>query len=335
MTITTATPMRPMAIRARGLLAAVTAALLAGACSGDLGLLGGEPMALASNTETSQPAKPEQSKSELNKAVEYWAKEHKSKPTDLKAGLAYARNLKAAGNKDEAFGVMQSLALVHGGNTELASEYGRLALDLGQVQVANQLLTMANDPVKPDWRVISALGTVQAKQGKFADAIPFYERALSMAPDQPSVLNNLAMAHAANGEPAKAEEILRRIAAKGGDARIQQNLAIVLGLQNKHGDAQKVAASADLPPGAADANTDYVRQMVKTPVPAETMAPLPAVAPAPAAAPDKVASAKRAKGSGSTAIAAAPKSPKLRESAGPSAADAPTSGWDTTVARAQ
>ena len=320
MTILHATPLhsprpRPLAAagsaRARGLAAALTVALLAGACSADVGMLGGplggsEPLSLASASTTDSATAP---KSELNKAIEYWAKEHKAKPTDLKAGLAYARNLKAAGQKDQAFGVLQSLALVHGDSRELASEYGRLALDLGQIPVAQQLLAMADDPAKPDWRVISAIGTVQAKQGKYAESIPYYERALTLAPDQASVLNNLAMAHAANGEPAKAEEILRRIAKDGADSKIQQNLALVQGLQTKPGDGRPVAAAGD---------------QVKAPAPAPPEA--------------KVVASKRQTSPAApaaTTVATARKAPQLRESAGPGAGDQPSAGWDTTVARAQ
>ena len=343
MTVNTSNLLRAAVLRARsrshagGLLAVISAALLAGACSADLSTIGGaEP---ASNNLVADAAK--QSKGDLDKAIEYWGTEHKKKPTDLKAGLSYARNLKAAGQKEQSFAVLQSLALLHGDSTELASEYGRLALDLGQVQIAQQVLAMADDPMKPDWRIISALGTVQAKQGKYGDAIPFYERALTLAPDQPSVLNNLAMAHAANGEPGKAEDILRRLSEKDGDTKIKQNLALVLGLQSKHEDARNVAATSDLPPGAAKANTDYVRSMVKDAPPTATAAATPAAAspsiaaPA-AAAPARVASTspKRQKtGAAAATAAAASKPTELRESAGPAAVAAPLGVWDTTVAR--
>ena len=65
------------------------------------------------------------------------------------------------------------------------------------------MLEIAEDPMKPDWRIISARGTVLAKQGQYKDAIPFFERAQSLAPDQQSVLNNLALAYTMNGDAAK------------------------------------------------------------------------------------------------------------------------------------
>jgi Flp pilus assembly protein TadD len=86
--------------------------------------------------------------------------------------------------------------MFHGTDQQLTSEYGRLALELNQINVAGQALAAADDPTRPDWRVISARGTVFAKQGKYGEAVPFYERALALAPDNPTIMNNLAMAHA-------------------------------------------------------------------------------------------------------------------------------------------
>ena len=85
--------------------------------------------------------------------------------------------------------------------------------------MAQKLLEQADDPANPDWKVISARGTVLAKQGLYRDAIPFYERALALAPDQPSVLNNLALAHAMEGNADKAEPLLKQAAAAGGQRR--------------------------------------------------------------------------------------------------------------------
>jgi tetratricopeptide (TPR) repeat protein len=95
-------------------------------------------------------------------------------------------------------------------------------------------------------------------------------------------MSNLALAYAMEGNVEKAEPLLRRAAALGGDdARVNQNLALVLGLQGKYDEA-KVAIGRDLPPDRVASNVDYLQQMVK----AEPK-PMPA---APVATPDKVAS---------------------------------------------
>jgi Flp pilus assembly protein TadD len=209
------------------------------------------------------PLSPLDKTAELRKATDYWGKEYAKDPRALEPALNFARNLKALGAKQRALAVLQQAGMFHGESRELAGEYGRLALDLDQVTLANRLLAAADDPVNPDWRIVSARGTVLAKQGNYGEAIPYYERALSLAHNQPSVMSNLALAHAMNGEPARAEAMLRHAAAADRDSlKIRQNLALVLGLQGKYAEA-KLLASRDLSPESAAENTEYLRRVVR------------------------------------------------------------------------
>ena len=210
-----------------------------------------------------QPQNADTGRSELVKATEYWGQTYAKEPRNLEAALSYAKNLKAMGEKKRALAVLQQASAFHGNSRELASEYGRLALEFDQINVAGRLLAAADDPTNPDWRVTSARGTVLAKQGKYKDAIPFYESALALAPDHPSLMSNLALAHAMNGEPKRAETMLRQAAATDRDSlKIRQNLALVLGLQGKYDEA-KLLASRDLSAESAAENTDYLRRIVK------------------------------------------------------------------------
>lgn len=255
------------------LIAALAASLMLTACAMPGGggpdlLAAGEPTPKAGET-------PEQS---LAQATTYWGKKFSENPRDLKSGLAYAKNLKAMGDKQRALAVLQQLAVLHGQSRELASEYGRLALDLDQVQIAKGLLAAADDPTNPDWRVIAARGTAHAKEGEFKKAIPFYERALTLAPDHPSLLNNLALAHTMNGEAAKAEGLLRQASAsQDANPRVRQNLALVMGLQGRYEESTQMAAK-DQPMQVATADTQLIRQIVKLD---PKTAPAAAIAPAP------------------------------------------------------
>jgi Flp pilus assembly protein TadD len=220
------------------------------------------------------------------KAVEYRGKDYAEDTRNLDKALAYAQSLKVTGQKQQALAVLQQASVIHGSDRRLASDYGRLALELDQVSTAKKLLEAADDPAKPDWRVIMARGTVLAKETKYAEAIPFYERALTLSPDHPSIMNNLALAYTMNGDAAKAETILRRAAeADGANAKVRQNLALVLGLQGKYDEAVKVG-SAGLPQDAAQANTDLLRKIVKLEPKSEpvNVAPADAVSPAAVAA---------------------------------------------------
>jgi Flp pilus assembly protein TadD len=167
---------------------------------------------------------------ELRKATQYWGTIYAKDPSDGEAAYNYARNLKALGEKQQALMVLQSSVDMNPQHRGILSEYGRLALEFDQISVAQRLLERADDPLQPDWRIVSARGTVFAKQGLYAEAIPFYERAMQLAPDKASVLNNLALAYTMEGQQAKAEPLLRKAAVIGkDDERVQKNLALVLG----------------------------------------------------------------------------------------------------------
>jgi Flp pilus assembly protein TadD len=240
--------------------AAVTLTLMLGACAGNPL---SDSLQASNDSPPSVAAAIANNQTELEKATLYWSKEYSKNTRDLNSALSYVKNLKAGGHKERAIAICQEASVYHGSNPELASEYGRLALEVGQVNLAEKLLAAADNPAAPDWRVISARGTVQAKQGKYSEAIPHYERALEIAPDASSVLSNLAMAYAAGGRATEAEPLLRRaIEVDGSNAKLKQNLALVMGLQGKHDEAKQVDGQ-NLANNAAKDNADVVKQMVK------------------------------------------------------------------------
>src|SRR5262245_45054626 len=182
-------------VSARGGIRAVTVAILCltvSACAQSPGSLDLAATAPANDAEAS----PKDTRTDLAKATDASSKEFAKDSRNAEKAIAYARNIKAIGEKQQALEVLQHAANFNATNRALNSEYGRLALELDQLSVAQRLLEAADDPGNPDWRVISARGTVLAKQGSYRDAIPYYERALALAPNQASILNNLALAHA-------------------------------------------------------------------------------------------------------------------------------------------
>ena len=253
---------RRVSISARASVLAVTTLL--SACS-SLTEEAGLNTLLASSkpADTRAPNEGGAPQTELGKATEYWGKEYAKSPSNAEAAVAYAKNLKAIGNKQEAFNVLQQAAQTNPDSKEIASEYGRVALELDKVSLAAQMLEFADDPMRPDWRVLSARGAALAKLGKYKDAVQHLERANMIAPEQPTVKNNLALAYAMNGDPAKAEDLLRQVVARdGGTPKARQNLALVLGLQGKYDEATQVGSTA-VAANLARENTKIVRQMVK------------------------------------------------------------------------
>jgi Flp pilus assembly protein TadD len=285
---------------------AITACLAVGACAQQ----GAEFSSLADGSAAADEAGPGPGATPA-KAADYWGKAFSKNPRDAKIALNYARSLKALGEKQRALAVLQEATVFHGNDRNINAEYGKLALDLDQISVAQKLLEAADDPTHPDWKVISARGTALAKEGRYQDAIRFYERAMVLAPDQPSVLNNLALAYAMVGDAGKAEPLLKRAAANSEhDPRVSQNLALVLGLQGKYDEA-KLAAARDSSPDVAASNVDYVRRMVKL-----DPKPMPKATPA-AAKPNPVARNE-----------VAPPAPKAAER------EVPAASWGAQVATA-
>lgn len=245
--------------RSRRLAMVVTslAAVLLSACAGlgdvGLGALGGGTQETAASDD----------RNDLQKATDYWSKEYAKDPKSSKALLSYVRNLRALGQRAQALAVLQAAADNHGTNREYLGEYGRLALEAEQVSTALKLLEQADDPTRPDWRIINARAIALSKLARYREAIPLFERALQGAPGQASIVNNLALAYTMDGQAARAEQLLTEIAQQpNADPRIRQNLALVLGMQGKHIQARAQLAQ-DLAPDQADANVAYMRQMVK------------------------------------------------------------------------
>lgn len=175
--------------------------------------------------------------------------------------LSKARDERKKGRPAKAMALLDTAAKKDAKNKVLAKERGLLALELGQLGKAEKLIKSAMDTETADWRLHSALGSTFAAKGNQHDAQVQFAKALDLAPDHPSVLNNLALSYALEGRHKEAEELLRR-AAKGIDAKVQtkQNLALLLGLDGKISEARRVSR-ASLPEGQSEANISFLESL--------------------------------------------------------------------------
>jgi Flp pilus assembly protein TadD len=267
----------------------------------------------------------------------YFSTAFAKNPRDEKAAIAYARSLKAE-SKEKSMGVLQQAAMYNPDSKAIASEQARLAVDLDQLDFAEKLIARAEDPARPDWRLISAKGTIAAKRGDHKTAIRHFEAAQRLAPKEASVLNNLALAYALDGQAVRAESLLKQARAVGGEnEQVRQNLALVLGVQGKFDEAKTVAA-ADLGSESVASNSAYLKRMAKaTPV----VAPVQ-VAAKPAAAKPVLAKANLPAPTKLPAVAAAPvkkagtvvakAKPLLRPATEP-AADGGVDAWAAAIAK--
>ncbi|MEM7621001.1 MAG: tetratricopeptide repeat protein [Pseudomonadota bacterium] len=193
-----------------------------------------------------------------------WSKDFIKSPKDPDIALHYAKSLIRNNEKNKAFQVLQTGLQYNPKNELLVSEYARLAIKLKKLELAEQSIHSIEAPT--DWRLISAKGTLYAKNGAHKNAQKEFQKALKIKPDEPTVLNNLALSYALNGNPGKAESLLRNVIQKGqATDQIKQNLALVLSLQGRFKDAKALAVTT-MPEVAAQDEINYFRKLVKKPV---------------------------------------------------------------------
>lgn len=199
---------------------------------------------------------------ELNQAVRDYGKLYDRKPKDKYVGLQYAAALSMTGRDDQALAVMQKLVINHPQDNDVLAAYGKALAANGSLAQALEVIERAQRPDNPDWRLFSAQGAVLDQMERPEEARVLYRKALDIRPGEPSVLSNLGMSYLLTGDLAASETYLRQaIAQPGADSRVRQNLALVVGLQGRFDEAERVAA-AELDPQQAQANIEYLRGML-------------------------------------------------------------------------
>lgn len=227
---------------------------LAGCQQKSAGLDGVDSMNTASTTPASY-----QETAALGKA---W----KADPANVKKGIAYASGLEAVGQTDQQLAVLRKLYETNPSQPQLASLYGKKLLAGGQASEALPVLESAAAG-STDWRVHSALGSAYDQQGLYDDARKSYQKALTLDANNLSVLNNLGMSYALQGNLKEAEKVLRQangMPKAASQPRIRQNLALVVGLQGRFEEASDIA-SRDLPPDQVEENMAYLKKMLSQP----------------------------------------------------------------------
>ena len=209
----------------------------------------------------------------------FFANQFDHDPTDAQMGLHLSNALRALGRNAEAADTAHKVLLFAPKDTDVLMAAAR-------AHIADNNAFYAIDPLqqiialKPrDWQAYSLIGVAYGQVKRPDDAQGAWATALKLSPNNPTVLTNIAMAKVQSGDLAGAEPLLRTAAAqKDATMQVRQNLALVLGLEGKMAEAEKLLRE-DLPPQQADANLAWLQQNTKT-APAVTA---PTSGPAPAA----------------------------------------------------
>src|SRR3954447_17443897 len=247
-------PSSPARLLASAAVTAILAASLGG-CQTMSDITG----AISSKAEASpNPA----SDADPRRAVEVYGDRYRANPRDADAALRYGQALRATGQRAQAVAVFEQATIAHPGNKAMLAAYGRALADNGNFKQAFDVLGRAHSPDNPNWRILSVQGTALDQLGRHDEARRYYASALQIAPDEPSVLSNLGLSYVLSRELPKAEETLRLAQATGrADARVRQNLGLVVGLQGRFAEAEGIV-KADLPADEAAANVAYLKQML-------------------------------------------------------------------------
>ena len=188
----------------------------------------------------------------------FWAREVDVDARDLDAGARLAASLRAIGRNEDAAGAAQKVLVIDPANKEALLELARAYLAGGQGFFAIEPLNKLQTQDARDWRIPSLLGVAYEQVSRDADAETAWRQALTLSPDNPAILSNLAMHYAAKGDSPQAEALLRKAVARpGATLQMRQNLALVLGLQGRFAEAEQLTRQ-DLPPELAEANMAYL-----------------------------------------------------------------------------
>ncbi|MEQ1931797.1 MAG: tetratricopeptide repeat protein, partial [Parvularculaceae bacterium] len=197
-------------------------------------------------------------------AAAYWGTAYDRAPT-AESAVQYSASLRKIGSTKEAAAVMQKASTRYSGNVDVSLEYGKTLVEEGRAFEAVRHLEIAADKKRGDWRALSAYGVALDQINEHELARVKYDEALRLSPDNVNVLNNKGLSYALEGDLKTAIRTLRVATSnRGGDARVRQNLALVLAINGDMREAERLARS-DLPPQLADENVAYFRQMMTQP----------------------------------------------------------------------
>lgn len=252
--------MHPTRFRSARLLA--SASLLAAIAAAAAGCQTISPSAETTGTLPLAATAASPSDAAWRRDLDGYGAQYHADPTKVDVALHYAQALRATSQRAQAVAVLERLSMQNPNNKTVLGEYGRALAEAGDYDQALDVLGRAHSPDQPDWHVLSAQGAVLDQLGRHAEAQRYYQTALKIVPNEPSVLSNLGLSYALSKDLPNAEATLRRAAEyRSADPRVRQNLALVVGLQGRFAEAEQIA-SADLPPDQAAANVAYLRKML-------------------------------------------------------------------------
>lgn len=194
-------------------------------------------------------------------ASTYFRNVYLREPGNARAAVGLMQSLREMGDLDQARQVADAVLLAKPNDAMVVAEVGKVRLASGQLPNAVSLLQRAVELDPADWKSRSALGVAYDRLGDSAKAEEAYRAALGISPNNPVVLNNLALSRVLANDLAGARELLQRaVASSRSDVRVRQNLALLYALSGNMAQAEALTLQ-DLPPDLARATLAYYREL--------------------------------------------------------------------------
>jgi len=246
---------KPVGAGAVLLLAAVLGGC-AGAGSSEGGLSGemidSSLMAAATNAESA---------GDPRTAAAHYSTLHRRHPSNPRYAVRLARMLRLAGENQQALAFLEGFREREKRTPEFLIELGKCYLAADRLNLAAHSLSEAIQAAPESWEAHSTLGVVHDYQGRHADALKAYEAALKVSPNNPAVLNNLALSLAVSGDLSAAIATLEKANDQPkASPQVRQNLALLLAIKGDAAAAERFARK-DLPPEVVRNNLRFFRAL--------------------------------------------------------------------------
>jgi len=182
---------------------------------------------------------------ELFAQAAFWSNEYNLNPADLESALKLSSAVRRLGNPGRAVEITQTTRALYPRDPYLMAEFAAALIASERSTDAIPILNEGLSTTPSYGRLWSLKGAALDQQERYAEARQHYDRALRITPNDPNVMANIGLSHALSGDPATAESWLRRaVAMPNASDSVRQNLILVLQLQGKMEQAQKMSASS-------------------------------------------------------------------------------------------
>lgn len=199
---------------------------------------------------------------DLVRQADFWQAELEINPRDTEAALNASRAFHTLGGAERSAAAAAIGIQADPNNPRLWEALGRALLLGQQLDAAVQALTKSSQLDPNNATVHSLIGVAYDQLGRPDLAAGPYQQAMRLAPNDPVILTNYGLSRALAGDLPGAESLLRLAAADpAAPPQARQNLALVVGLQGRIEESERIAI-LDLPPAVAAENAAYLRAML-------------------------------------------------------------------------